>query len=425
MFKKTRHKIVAAVMSILIFLLFGTFCVIYIASYSDMIKENRQVLKQYVDTYVLPSSQNEDAFHSRPSRGREAPPNEPPMLELSTVYSAAFSLSGETLAADTADVSVYSEEELTRLAGEIIDMGKTTGITGNLMYRMADKGDYILVAFLDNTLMQRSAGTLIRYTMIFGAASLVIIFFLSRYLAGKIISPLEESYQIQKQFVSDAGHELKTPVAVMDANIELLSRELGENQWLSNIRYENERMSSLILQLLDLARTENVIPHMEPLDLGRLVYGETLPFETVAYEHNLILTSSIDDDIRVNGNTLQLKQLISILIDNAIRHSSSGKEIWITLEKEKSKAVLSVSNSGAPIPPQQQQHLFERFYRTDPARTADGKNYGLGLAIAKAISVSHKGSIEVKCRDGKIFFIVRIPLLKVKAHSSFTKETQK
>ena len=119
--------------------------------------------------------------------------------------------------------------------------------------------------------------------------------FSARYLAGRIVSPLEESYKRQRQFISDAGHELKTPVSVMNANLELLSREIGENQWLSNLQYENERMSGLIAQLLDLARTENVSPPMEPADFSRLTLGETLPFESVAFENGLQLETEIAD----------------------------------------------------------------------------------------------------------------------------------
>lgn len=127
-------------------------------------------------------------------------------------------------------------------------------------------------------LMLESAGTLVNYTLIFGGVALVVFFLLAYYLAGRIVAPLEESYERQKQFISDAGHELKTPVAVINANLELLSRKTGENQWLSNIQYENERMSALITQLLDLARAENITPPMEALELDRLVWGEALPF---------------------------------------------------------------------------------------------------------------------------------------------------
>lgn len=235
---------------------------------------------------------------------------------------------------------------------------------------------------------------------------------MARYLADRIVAPLEESYQRQKQFISDAGHELKTPVAVVNANVEILSREIGENQWLANIQYENQRMSALILQLLDLARTENVVPQMETIDLSRLVYGELLPFESVIYENGLVLESHIDENLHVVGNSVQLKQLTSILVDNAILHSADGKEIGLTLTKEKNSAVLIVSNDGEEIPKEQRKYMFERFYRLDTARTGEDKHYGLGLAIAKAITMTHKGSIDVRCQDGKVEFLVKLPLQK-------------
>lgn len=408
MFKKSRRKIVAAILSLLVLLLFGTFCVIYLASYVDMTNENRTLLKQYVDAYVLPGTFEGD-------RTKDAwgdPHGKPPMLELSTFYSVAMSNDGQVLKVDNADVSTFSEDTLTALASEIVDGGKTNGVENNLIYRMADKGEYILVAFLDNTVMLENAGTLISYTLIFGGVALVFLFFLANYLAGRIVAPLEESYERQKQFVSDAGHELKTPVAVVNANLELLSREIGENQWLSNIQYENERMSALIIQLLELARAENVTPHMETIDLSRLVCGELLPFETVAYENGLTLNGDIAENIFVSGNSVQLKQLTSILLDNAIRHSDSGREVALTLKKGKNHAVLSVLNDGDAISPEDRKQLFERFYRTDSARTGDGQHYGLGLAIARAIALTHKGTIDVQCHDGKVEFIVKLPLQK-------------
>lgn len=247
------------------------------------------------------------------------------------------------------------------------------GVENNLDLRMEDKGEYILVAFLDNTVMLENVGTLINYTLIFGGVALVLLFFLARYLANRIVAPLEESYQRQKQFVSDAGHELKTPVAVVNANLELLSREIGENPWLSNIQYENERMSALIIQLLELARAENVTPQMETIDWSRLVCGETLPFETVAYENGLVLNSRISDNIFVHGNSVQLKQLTSILIDNAIRHSDSGKEVCIILKKEKAMPFYRLSTTGRRFPQKTRNTCLSVFIepiRQEPVRTS-------------------------------------------------------
>ena len=264
MFKKSRWKIVLSILLILILLLVGTFLVIYLASYAELTSKNQRLLEQYVQEYSLM-----DKGTSR--EPMDGSPYHPPRLELSTFYSVAVSKSGQVMKVDTADMSVLDDDALIEIATEIIDSGKSSGVTRNLIYLVEDKGVYNLVAFLDNTVMLENAGTLLNYTLIFGGVALVALFLLAMFLANWIVTPLEESYKRQKQFVADAGHELKTPVAVINANLELLAGETGENQWLSNIRYENERMSALISQLLDLARAENAKPPMGVVDFRRLV----------------------------------------------------------------------------------------------------------------------------------------------------------
>lgn len=335
-----------------------------------------------------------------------------PAFQLSTFYSVAIAKTGEILSISNPKTAVYDNAFLEESARKILENGKTTGTWHNLIYRMADKGQYTLVAFMDNTIMQESMTTLFRYTLIFGGFAILALFFLAVYLARKIVEPLEESYQKQKQFISDAGHELKTPVAVVSANVELLSREIGKNPWLSNIRYENERMGTLIRQLLDLARTEQMVSPMEPLDFSYLVEGETLPFESVAFEKGLSLTCAFPGPLLVYGNSSQLKQLTAILLDNAIRHCTPGKDVRLILKSERGLAVLSLVNDGSEIPLSQQEQIFDRFYRADPARTEETGHYGLGLAIAKAIVKVHKGTIGVQCTGGKVAFTVQLPLLK-------------
>ena len=233
MFKKSRWKIVLSILLILILLLVGTFLVIYLASYAELTSKNQRLLEQYVQEYSLM-----DKGTSR--EPMDGSPYHPPRLELSTFYSVAVSKSGQVMKVDTADMSVLDDDALIEIATEIIDSGKSSGVTRNLIYLVEDKGVYNLVAFLDNTVMLENAGTLLNYTLIFGGVALVALFLLAMFLANWIVAPLEESYKRQKQFVADAGHELKTPVAVINANLELLAGETGENQWLSNIRYENE-----------------------------------------------------------------------------------------------------------------------------------------------------------------------------------------
>lgn len=412
MFKKTRRKIVAAIMSILALLWVGTLGVIYSSSYFEMKRQNEQMLEAHAQMYSVPNSFSEMMPPARPKPdGVHGFDPQSPMFQLSTFYTVAVSYDGDIIEIKNEPPTVYSDDDLKNLAKDIIKGNKHFGTRDNLAFYKADKDGYTLVAFKDNTVINESAMTLFRYTLIFGGAALLLFFFLSVFLARKIVNPLEKSYKKQKQFVSDAGHELKTPVSVVSANAELLSREIGDNMWLKNIQYENERMGMLVGQLLELARTENVTPQMEHIDFSRLVAGEALPFESVAFEKGLNLNTNIANDISVVGNSTQLKQIISILLDNAIRHSSGDGEVWLTLEKEHGSAKLSVINKGDEIPEEHREQIFERFYRVDSARNGEDKHYGLGLAIAKAITTSHKGHIEVECFDGFVAFKVQIPTI--------------
>ena len=395
-------------MSILTVLWLGTLAVIYISSYYEVNTTNLEMLEEHASLYSL----------SKPINGIEpglpsvnkGPHSDTNQFKLSTFYSVAFSYNGEVLDIENDAQDVFTDEEIETIARGVLSKSASSGVTNSLIYYKLDKNGYTLISFMDNTIIRESMNTLFHYTLIFGSIAIVGLFFLAVLLAKRIVQPLEESYKKQKQFISDAGHELKTPVSVVNANAELLSREIGENQWLANIQYENERMGKLVTQLLDLARTENVTPQMEYIDLSRLIDGEALPFEGVAFEKGLTLRENITGSLRVYGNSTQLKQLVSIFLDNAIRHGTGGKDVWLNLTKEHGHAKLSVINVGDEIPEEQRAQLFERFYRVDSARNGEDKHYGLGLAIAKAITEAHHGKIEVLCYNGLIEFRATFPL---------------
>ena len=415
MFEKSRKKIVFSIMSILVALWVGTLGVIYISSYLEMAKQNEDMLKAHSETYELSKREDEFLPPIRPFPNVEPEFKQKfkdsPTFKLSKFYTVALSYDGEVIEIKNEAPTIYRDNDLENLAVKIVNNNKTTGTENNLSFYKVDKNGYILVAFMDNTIVNESAVTLFRYTLIFGIVALVVFFFLSRILAKKIVEPLEDGYKKQKQFISDAGHELKTPVSVVSANAELLERELGDNQWLKNIQYENERMGILVGQLLDLARAENVKPQFEEINFSRLVAGEALPFESVAFEKGINLNTNITDDIKVMGNSTLLKQVVSVLLDNAIKHSVGNSDVTLNLIKENNYVNLSVVNKGEEISKEHREKLFERFYRVDDARNSESNHYGLGLAIAKAIVDSHKGKIEVLCYNGLVEFRVEIPVL--------------
>ena len=439
MFRKSRVKIIISIMTIIILLLAGTFGIIYYSSYRDISVKNTQMLERYVKIYSengshdsseIKQSETGEQDKTPPSKpegeknqDNENPPPKPDgennpqsedekrMYEAAVFYSVKFSTDGNVNAVDNSSSSV-TDDYLTSTAEKLLKSDKNKGRVDGYSYLIDETDEYTLVVFLDSTDFDATFNTLIRYTLIFSVVSLVVIFLAAVWLSKIIIRPLEKSHELQKRFISDAGHELKTPVAVIDTNAEVLKGEIGENKWLSNIRYENNRMSLLIKELLSLVRAEKVSEEKEQIDLSRVVIGEILPFESVAYEKGIEINyDKVEDDVFVIGNKGQLSQLISILIDNAISYSYPETEIDVSLISAKGKAVLSVTNSADEISADKAEHIFDRFYRIDDARS-DGSHYGLGLSIAKSIVDSHSGEITLTSKDKKVTFTVTLKTIK-------------
>ncbi len=396
----------------------GTLCVIYLSAYHEVYLESQEMLERHANEYWkkadLPSLDTE----SLSPRAKKDKDDEDHRYNLSSFYTVSFDKNGDATVVydgfDNSDLesSGLNLNTLIDLARTIVDKDKTEGIYKSWIYYIETQDDETLVVLMDNTITNSNMFTLLQYTLSFGIIMVVFLFIISAYIAGRIVDPLEESYVKQKQFISDAGHELKTPIAVIGTNIDILERAYGSNKWLDNVKFETERMKNLVCQLLDLARAENTKLPMERLDFSRLVYGGVLPFESIAFEKERRLEIDIKDDIFVMGNKDYLGNLVSILVDNALDYAPADTNITIKLAEEKGHATLSVANVGNEIPEEDRKNLFERFYRSDSSRTGENPHYGLGLAIAKTVVVAHKGDIEVKCRDGLVIFEARIPTVQ-------------
>ncbi|MCR5213764.1 MAG: HAMP domain-containing histidine kinase [Eubacterium sp.] len=422
MFRKTRKIIVISIVALLVFFLAVTLSTIYISSYLSVNRNNRVMLDKYLELYEL-EMVSDNPKPQGPENGPDGelltPPEEgedPPIFSnnnsywLYSFYSAALTKEGKVLATDTSNSEIYKAEDIIALSKEVLEKDKRTGRLDNLIYKLDERPGYTLVAFMDITVTNNNMRTLFINTMLVGIISIGVLFIISISLAKRIVHPLEENDMRQKRFVSDAEHELKTPISVVNANAELLYREIGNNQWLSNIQYENEKMSNLVKELLDLSHVENGIPDVEEVDFSNLVKQEVLPFEGIAFENGHIIQAQIEDRIIIKGNEKQLGQLVGILTDNAISHASGPGEICISLKKEHRQVILRVTNPGHSIDEDKKEHLFDRFYRLDEARVDNEGHFGLGLSIAKAITEIHKGSIRVECQEGNVTFTVNLPM---------------
>lgn len=320
----------------------------------------------------------------------------------------------------------FDDDYLKTLVDETLETNKTSGELHdyNLRYviddRYNDETEGVRLIGYADTSYENMVLTEQRTTLYFiGALVLFLFFIISVVLSSIITKPIQKSWEQQQQFVSDVSHELKTPTAVILANtsIVLSSPDLNENRkWIQYIEVEAKRMKKLVEDLLFLTKSDydsNTVV-LSSVNLSDTVFETTLPFEAVAFESNknITLETDIDSNINIEGDQNQIKQLTSILLDNAIKYSLDDGPINISLKTDGNKAVLKVNNMSEPIPKDELNNIFDRFYKVDKSRTRTDNSYGLGLPIAKEIVNAHKGKITVKSDsvNGTTFKVV-FPLL--------------
>ncbi|MBR2565311.1 MAG: HAMP domain-containing histidine kinase [Paenibacillus sp.] len=300
------------------------------------------------------------------------------------------------------------------------DSGRWTGqfaLNGtDWAYVVDPSGDGHMIVFMDVTAQQDILTNLIYTFTVVGLFMLIVIYFLSRYFANRSIAPVREAFEKQKQFIADASHELKTPLAIINTNTDVLlanQEETVESQakWLHYIKSETERMSGLTNDLLYLTQMDDsrsALIHTK-FNMSDAVESIILPMEAVIFEKNISLDYSIDPDLMVHGNPEQIKQVILILLDNAVKYSGAKGAVNITLQKQNQDVILTVSNTGEGIAPEHLDRIFDRFYRTDSSRARKHGGHGLGLAIARSIVDQHKGEIYAKSAQGEgATFYVRL-----------------
>lgn len=304
------------------------------------------------------------------------------------------------------------DDNIGQYAWEINNGHKEKGIIDKYVYKLVpiNSNNSIIILMEDESVVSRIK-TILYSSIIAFILSEIAIYIIAKKISSVIVKPVRETFEKQKQFISDASHELKTPLAVIEANTDVLEEKTGNNKWISYIQNEIESMNKLINELLFLAKMENKenTKEYERLDLSNEVEIITSMFESMAYENNIKIKSNIQENITINMEKEDIKHILSTLLDNAIKHTDFEKEIIIELKKEKNDIVLLVENTGNPIPEEESEKIFERFYRIDKSRNRSEKRYGLGLAIAKSTVQKYNGNIKTYRKNNYTVFEVKIP----------------
>lgn len=312
----------------------------------------------------------------------------------------------------------YTEEELSLLVSAVVNLQDTNtpkyivDSIGSFLYIKDSRGDSVLITFADYT---KEIQVAIRLAVISAGIyllALLISMVVAWFVAENSVKPVRKAFETQKQFVADAGHELKTPLAVIGANVDALAGEITGNKWIGYIKTEISRMDSLVSDLLFLAKNDSGRSPMvfAPFDLSRTVEATVLPFESIVFEQGKKLELEIGSQIKYVGDQRKIAQVVAILVDNAIKNTWKGGLVKISLSTVSSRRfsglrlferpVLEVYNQGEGLDKDEMQKVFQRFYRADSSRDRETGGSGLGLSIAQAIVRDHNGDITVKGQKG-------------------------
>lgn len=416
MTRKLRYRIMAIIMLLSSATLISILIAINLLQTDKTRKEERGISQFYLEHRTRDNFPPEPPLsEEKELRGKPYHLSDIELEQMSKLYPlvyARYTEKMELIFMDTSQGNNYDKKKLQNYCKEVLKKESDHGIIDGFSYTKRHfQGGYDIV-LMDRQLSVRSNRNFLLYSIIFGIIGMIIFFLLSYVISGLIVKPVEKAFGAQKEFIAAASHELKTPLTVIQSNSELLEDEYGDNKWLSYIQTECNRMSKLINSLLLLAKLEQMPELSSPqteFNLSDACLARILPFESVAFEKHLILDYSITPDIIMNGEPEKLQQVLTILMDNALYHTKENGRIDISLSKKKHNILLSVANEGIPIPPEEREKLFLRFYRTDKARSRENGHFGLGLSIAKSIVEHYHGSIDIQCENGVTFFTVKLP----------------
>lgn len=402
MLKKLRIKFICINMAIITLMLAVIFCLVIYFTHSSLEQSNQQMLQEIAaDPLYLArpgdTSRIRLPYFTLRLDGRNSP------LEVAGSYSR---LSSE-------------EDYLQHLIELSLASREPTGLLPEYNLRFlhfSTPSDDFLI-FMDVSTEFSTMENLTRSCLLIGGFSFFAFLGISILLANWAVRPVDQAWNQQKQFIADASHELKTPLAIILTNTELLqsssfSREKKEH-FLDNIRTMAGQMQKLVEEMLELSRIDSgsVQTRMEKLNLSSLAEESLYPFEPLYFESGRQLESEIAPGIQVNGNASQLRQLLEILLDNGLKYSSAASSVSVRLQKVRHSCLLQVASCGEALSEEERKRIFQRFYRTDSSRSRNG-SYGLGLSIAGKIVEKHRGKLWAESRDGVNTFYVRLNCLR-------------
>lgn len=370
----------------------------------------RQVVRD-ADRLLTILAENNGTFPERGASGesvgrgkRMAPPGMSPETPYESRYfTVCFGEDGTVLRADMGKIAAVDKTEAEEYAREIRKIDKNRGFLYQYRYVKTDTDDGQLIIFLDCGRSLSHVSGFLGVSAAVAASGMAAVLLLLILLSKKAVRPYVESYEKQKRFITDAGHEIKTPLTIIDADVELIALETGENEWVEDIKKQIFRLKDLTEDLIFLSKMEENNRKAERMEfpISEVAVETARSFYALAKIQGKRFESSIEPLLSYTGEMKSIQRLFSILLDNALKYSPEGGNISFRMEKKGKNLCIMVSNTSEPMNREQLSHLFDRFYRIDVSRNSETGGHGIGLSIAKAIVNAHKGKIFALSPDGK------------------------
>lgn len=419
MFKQLRNKLLILNLSIIFILMMVSFSSIYLMTYNNVDKDIQRELHRISD---FEKNFKNDKPKIKQDNAKEKPLTSEKIPDRTVSFVLLASSDWDFINA----ISFFSTdtEFFENAIASVKASNQETGrfeLDGNhWSYLVTQYNKGYRIVLLDVTTQHSLLTHMIFTFSIVSLITLVFIFLISLYLTNKSIQPVKTAFEKQKQFIADASHELKTPLAVIQTNVDvLLSNQeqsiQSQEKWLGYIKSETERMSKLTSDLLYLTQVDHSEFQMlkTEFSFSQAVEKVLLTMEAIIFEKSVQLDYEIQSDIHAMGNEEQLTQVVMILLDNAIKYTPEKGDIHLNLYKAYNHIFLSITNTGEGISKDEIHKVFDRFYRSDTSRTRKNNSYGLGLAIAKSIVEAHDGKIAVESIEGeKTTFTIKLPVAK-------------
>lgn len=327
---------------------------------------------------------------------------------INKTYSKTFiaRISGSSVLVISTDENTFSEEEAINFTTQAISKPYSSGREGVIFYRIVNvKSSYYLFATDASETFASQKTSVVRICLV-NLGVYGLLFVIVYLFSFSVFEPIKESFIKQRQFVSNASHELKTPLTIISANADVL-KQTEPNQWVDNIKSQTERLEVLVTDMLEMAKIDETKPKInkEEFNLSDEIIKTALHFDALAFEKGKTLEIDILPDLIYNGDRTSVNKIVNILLDNAVKYASDGGIIKVSLYKKNGKTILSVFNTGSSVPSNQANKIFQRFYRFDNSRSRESGGSGLGLSIAKGLADSNKWKISAISKQDEYMII--------------------